>query len=131
METYKVGDGQQQVKMAVDITTIGLAASRAIILKPGSGQPSKPVAHSENASGDIPQQGIGPAIALAEYTISVMTKIDLLGDDNARQKESQQLTARYVFDDGAEGHKEFTDPVKEISDDGRTVILYKQIELIP
>jgi hypothetical protein len=129
MSSYQVGDGLQQIKMAVDISTFGLAASRAIALKPGTGEPLKAVAHSENASGDIPQQGIGPAIGLADYTITVMTKIDLLGDDDARKNASTQITARYIFDDGAEGHKEFSDPLIEVSTDYRTVILYKDIEL--
>jgi hypothetical protein len=129
MSSYQVGDGVQQIKMAVDISTFGLAASRAIALKPGTGEPVKAVAHSENASGDIPQQVIGPAIGLAEYTITVMTKIDLLGSDDARKNASQLITARYIFDDGAEGHKEFSDPLIEVSTDYRTVILYKDIEL--
>jgi hypothetical protein len=129
MSSYQVGDGLQQIKMAVDISTFGLAASRAIALKPGTGEPVKAVAHSESASGDIPQQGIGPAIAVAEYTISVMTKIDLLGDDAARKSASGQITAKYIFDDGTEGHTEFSDPIIEVSDDYRTVILYKEIEL--
>jgi hypothetical protein len=129
MSSYKVGDGMQQIKMAVDISTFGLAASRAIAFKSGISEPVKAIAHSENASGDIPQQVIGSAIALAEYTITVMTKIDLLGDDAARKSASTQVSARYIFDNGAEGHKEFSDPIIEISDDCRTVILYKDIEL--
>src|SRR4051812_24086803 len=108
MSSYQVGDGLQQIKMAVDISTFGLAASRAIALKRGTGEPLKAIAHSENASGDIPQQVIGPATALAEYTITVMTKIDLLGDEAARKAASAQVNARYIFDDGAEGHKEFS-----------------------
>lgn len=132
MSTYKVGNGSQQIKLAVDIDTIGLAASRAIVVDLRSRTPAIAVAHSDNATGDIVQKQIGMATALAGKRHSIMTKIDLIGDDlDAKKIECDRLTGKYFLDFGEEGHKEFDDPIKTVATDFSTVILFKVIDLIP
>jgi hypothetical protein len=129
MSTYDVGKGSQQIRLAVDIDTIGLAASRAIIVDLNSADPAKPVAHSENATGDIAQKQIGTAKGLKNKRLSILTKIDLIGDPGDLKKECERITGKYILDDGKEGHVVFNDPQKVVADDFSTVILFKQIDL--
>ncbi len=130
MSTYKVGNGQQQIKFAADIDTFGLAASRAITVNLATNDPAVTVGHSLDATGDIPRKEIGTADSLAGKRLAILTKIDLVGDEDARKKESKRLTAKYFLDNGAAGYKVFDDPEKTISDDFFSVILYKEIDLI-
>lgn len=131
MSTYRVGKGQQQIKLSVDITTIGLAASRAIVVDLNSNDPALPVAHSDNATGDIAQTKIGTAKSLKNKRLSVLTKIDLIGSIAEKKKESERLTGKYILDDGIDGHQIFDDPDKIVADDFSVVILYKEIDLTP
>jgi len=129
MSTYNVGKGSQQIRLAVDIDTIGLAASRAIAVDLNSTDPATPVAHSDNATGDIAQKQIGTAKVLKNKRLSVLTKIDLIGDLDSRKKESERISGKYILDDGKDGHMVFDDPDKVVADDFTTVILFKQVDL--
>ncbi|MEP7239038.1 MAG: hypothetical protein ABI685_14260 [Ferruginibacter sp.] len=129
MSTYNVGKGSQQIRLAVDIDTIGLAASRAIVVDLNSTDPAVPVAHSDNATGDIAQKQIGKPKALKAKRLSVLTKIDLIGSEDERKKESERISAKYILDDGKDGHVVFDDGVKVVADDFTTVILFKQVDL--
>lgn len=130
METYQVGTGNQQVKLAVDIDTFGLAASRAIIFDPNSTEPSINVGTSANASGDISQTQIGLAASLQKKRLSVLTKIEIIGDVEFKRKECQRLSGKYILDDGSEGHKVFNNPEKTVADDFSGVVLTILIDLI-
>ena len=130
MSTYKVGKGTKQITLAADIDTFGLAASRAIVLDIKTNDPEVKVGHSVDATGDISRTDIGTCEVLKGKRLSIMTKIDLVGDKASRKKEAERLGAKYILDEGAEGLQVFTDPDKEISDDGTTVILYKEIDFI-
>ena len=123
MATYQVGNGTQQIKMAVDIDTFGLAASRAVVFDTATNDPTHKVGCSTNATGDIPQTQIGQAISLQKKQLSVLTKIDLIGDASFKQKESVRLGGIYILDDGLDGHKEFDNPEKTVADDFSSVIL--------
>lgn len=127
MEEYNVGNGPQQIKHATDITTLGLAASRAITLSPPNA-----VAHSNDATGDIPRTNIGTAVQLQGKVLRIVTKIDLsiLPDDDAKRREIEAITARYILDDGVEGHREFLNyDSKQLPEGFNTVILFKEIRL--
>jgi len=131
MSTYKVGIQSQQIKLSVDINTFGLAASRAIVLDMASTAPGITVAKSQNATGDIPRKNIGTAVMLANKRLSILSKIDLVGSDEDNELEAGRVGAKYILDDGEEGHIEFDDPVKKIAADFSTVILFKVIDLNP
>ena len=123
MATYQVGDGTQQINLAVDIDTFGLAASRAIVFDTATNDPTHKVGCSTTATGDIPQTPIGQAMLLQNKQLSVITKIDLNGDASFKQKESARLGGKYILDDGLDGHQVFDNPEKTVADDFSSVIL--------
>lgn len=131
MNHYVAGNGNQQLKLAVDITTNGFAWTRIfIILEDGTKFPV-PDGVSD-ASGDIRQMPLGRAVTLQGKSIHVVTKIELFWEDLATRKiEFGKIGARYVFDDGTEGHKEFTTPDQTInaSGDFSTVYLLVTVKL--
>ena len=131
MATYQVGNGTQQIKMAVDIDTFGLAASRAVVFDIATQDPSHKVGCSTNATGDISQTQIGQAESMQNKRLSVLTKIDLIGDASFKQKESVRLGGKYIIDDGLGGHQVFDNPEKTISTDFSSVILSMDIDFIP
>jgi hypothetical protein len=131
MSTYKVGNGNKQITLAADINTFGLAASRAIILDINTTDPEITVGNSVDATGDISRTDIGTCDTINGKRLSIMTKIDLIGDLEARKKNAESTGAKYFLDEGADGHKSFSDPLKEVSQDFTTVILFKTIDLIP
>ena len=130
MSTYRVGSGTSQITLEVDINTFGLAASRAIVLNILSQDPETTVGHSLNATGDIPLKDIGTRDFLVGKRLSIMTKIDLLGDLPERKKEAERLSAKYTLDQGPNGPLSVSDPMKVISKDFKTVILYREFDLI-
>ena len=134
METYNTGNGSQQISLTVDITTIGLAASRAIVGEPGSGNPPVSVGHSMDATGDISLTDIGAASTLAGKTLNVMTSIDLsiVGDENERKAEVKRIQSTVILDNGIDGYKKFTDSgTKTVAQDFSKVIINSQFKLIP
>jgi hypothetical protein len=86
MVSYLVGNGTQQIKMAVDIDTFGLAASRAVVFDIATQDPSNKVGCSTNATGDISQTQIGQTVSMQNKRLSIITKIDLIGDASFKQK---------------------------------------------
>lgn len=129
MKNYSVGNGAQQITLDVNITTIGLAATRAVVGIPGSGTPT-PVAHSSNATGDIPSTSIGLPADLQGKTLSVMTKVDLsiIQDANDRQKEFERITSAVTLNNGADGNKTFPPDIKQNSDDYATAIISTMVK---
>ena len=134
MDSYKAGSGLLQILLSTDITTIGLAGSRATVFIPGSGNPSIPVAHSVDATGDIPVSAIGLPASLKGKRISIMSKIDLsiVGDREAREKEFNKLSSRYFLDGGPEHLRKFDASPDEVthSDDFNTVLIFKTIDIV-
>jgi hypothetical protein len=133
MDTYKAGSGTLQILLSTDISTIGLAGSRATLFVPGSGDPSIPIAHSVDATGDIPVSAIGTPSSLKGKRISVMSKVDLsiVGDLEAREKEYSKMRARYFLDGGPEHLKEFDVSPADVthSADFNTVLIFKAIDI--
>ena len=134
MDTYKAGSGTLQILLSTDISTIGLAGSRATMFVPGSGVPSIPIAHSVDATGDIPVSAIGTPSLLKGKRISIMSKVDLsiVGDAQAREREYNKIRARYFLDGGAEHLKAFDVDASDVthSDDFNTVLIFKAIDII-
>ncbi|PZF74459.1 hypothetical protein [Taibaiella soli] len=128
MDKYQTGNGTQQVKLAVDITTTGMAATRAFTLTDTT---TTSVAASSDATGDIRQTTIGTAASIQGSTLSITTKIHITGKDiNARQAEFNGLKALYVLDNGQQGHAEYSFDFKnDIYGDYTDVELYKNISL--
>lgn len=132
METYKTGNGPQQINLTVDITTIGLAVSRAIAGVPGSGNPPTSVAHSNDATGDIALTEIGAASALAGKTLNVMSSVDLsiIGDENERKAEANRVQCVVTLDNGIEGHKEFKNTgIRTVAPDFSKVLINSDFKL--
>ena len=130
MSTYRVGSGSKQITFETDINTFGLAASRAIVLNIQTNEPEITVGHSVNATGDIARKDIGTCDFLVGKRLSIMTKIDLLDDLPQRKKEAERLNAKYILDEGPDGLLSVSDPMKVISKDFKTVILYREFDLI-
>lgn len=132
MEQYQTGTGTQNILLTVDISTLGLAATRAILVDLNSSATGISVASSHDASGDIPSTSIGKAGDICNRRLSIITKIDLLGDDAAsRQREFENLRASYEIRNGAAGVGEFTKPEKKADVDFKTGYLYMHIDLHP
>lgn len=127
--SYDVGKDPNRISLMVDIDTIGLAASRAIVVDLQTEDPAKPVGHSENATGDIMEKDIGPAKELKGKLLSILTKIDLIGDMETNKKECARLTVKYYLDGGQDGYIYFDDPRKTVAADFSRVILNMEIDL--
>jgi hypothetical protein len=130
MDTYQVGSGAQQINLAVDINTLGLAASRAIVLDLSLPAPALTVGVSSNATGDIQEREIGTADSLKNMRLSILTKIDLIGDQESNRAESERLTGIYSLNSGSEGFKMFDKPEKTVAADFSSVVLFQIIDLI-
>ena len=128
MEQYQVGNGTQQIKFAVDITTTGLAATRAFTLTEST---TTSVAASSDATGDVQQTTIGTAASIQGNVLYTVTKIHITGEDaNARQAEFNGIKALYVLDNGQQGHAEYSfDSKIDVNGNYTDVVLYKRIKL--
>ncbi len=111
MDTYVVGNTSQQIKLALDVDTIGMAASRAFVDNGPDGDLNS-VAQSENATGDIGQKRIGAASELQNHLLIIVTRIGLFGTLNERKKEFDRLSGTCLLSEGLEGFKEFVNPKK-------------------
>ncbi len=131
MDTYHVGKDSIQIRLSVDITTTGLAATTAILLIVASTDPGIPVAKSSEASGDIAATVIGLPAVLVNKRLSIFTKISLTGSDlQARKQEFERLTAKYSLSGGEDGEKTYQDPVRSADAEYFTAFLQENIDLI-
>lgn len=132
MHEYQAGTGKMKITLAVDIDTVGLAATRARLVVLNSTQPGVTVATSSDATGDIlPEKEIGERNAVTSKRLSVLTKIDLTGTPQENKAEANRLTGTYVLDGGPNGSTQFDNPTKKTSPDFSTVILEMLIDLKP
>lgn len=124
MNHYVAGNGDQQIKMAVDISTNGFAWTRGFtMLEDGT---KSPIPNGvSDATGDIRQMSLGRAANLQSKSIHIVTKIELFWEDiETRKIELGKIRARYVFDAGTEGRKEFTTPDQVINASGDFSVVY-------
>lgn len=122
--TYNIGTSTEQIKLAVDITTVGLAASRASVLIVNDNQPGIPVAHSVDATGDISNQSIGNGAFLQGKRLTVFTKVALIGDNrDERETEVQTIRGSYRLLGGDVGVKYYNEPILSYQDPSVYVIM--------
>lgn len=129
MNNYSVGSGNNQITLTVDIDALGLAATRAIVVDTANPSDWKEVAASSTTSGDIPEDEIGAANAIKGRRLSVLTKIDLFGDEETRKQESERLAGKYWLNHGDDGLAEYNNARKNVSDDFSSVSLHLKIDL--
>ncbi|SFD98839.1 hypothetical protein SAMN05518672_10453 [Chitinophaga sp. CF118] len=134
MDTYSIGSEPRSIKLTADITTIGMAATRAFSI---DGPPDfKPtgVAASVNATGDIKLAEIGMPMVLTGKVLFIVTTIRLTGADiQTRKKAFENIEALYMLDSGFEGHKEFMEPdiIIDLNNNFTDIELNKSIKLLP
>lgn len=115
--TYNIGSITNQISLEADIDTVGLAASRAIVLDVNGTDRGTAVAHSVDATGAIAEQNIGDKSTLKGLRLSVFTKITLTGDDaTGRATEADAIGGTYKLNGGDDGAKTFTNPTKTYID---------------
>jgi hypothetical protein len=131
MDSYKTGNGIQQVRLAVDITSNGIATTRGFLITLTE-RPAIPGCASKDATGDIIQMPIGQASSLEGKELLIVSNILLFwSDEETRKIEFEKITARYVMDDGYEGHKEFLEADLKVNalENFTDIWLYKTIKL--
>lgn len=127
--SYNIGNSPNPINLAVDVTSIGLAASRANIIDVAAGTPGIPVAHSVDATGDIPSQSIGTTASLTGKRLSVFSKISLIGATPAdRQAEANAVMATYTLSGGNGGTQNYNYETKSYMDPN--VFLTINIDLV-
>jgi hypothetical protein len=113
-KTYEIGNCDSEISLSADIDTIGLAASRANVIKDGG---ATAVAESVDASGDIPTKNIGNCKSLKGSRLQVFTKISLTGSDAAqRAEEANRLSGTYTLDGGDGGQQTYPHSTKDYVD---------------
>jgi hypothetical protein len=121
--TYNIGASTGQINLAVDITTVGLAATRASVLVVNNSNPGVPVAHSVDATGDIASRSIGGGASLSGKRLTVFTMVTLTGNNAAsRATEAAAVRGKYELSGGDGGIKTFNNPVKSYQDPNVYVI---------
>jgi hypothetical protein len=128
MATYQLGDGDDLVTLIVDINTVGLAASRAIVIQVSPTSLGVAVANSVNASGDISRKNIGDRNNLKNKRLSILTKIDLWGDRQQREDQFNSITATYAVNGGIQGLTVFQTPQRSVDSDFRSVLLHQAVD---
>ena len=108
---YNIGTSQNPINLTANIISIGLAASRASVIDVSGSNPGIPVAHSNDATGNIPQQSIGDSDFLKGKRLMVFTKISLTGnDDAARAAEAAAINGIYTLSGGDDDVKTYNSP---------------------
>lgn len=131
MDTYQTGNGAEQIRLAVDITSNGIATTRGFLVTSTS-RDAIPGCVSKDATGDIIQVPIGQASVLQGNDLLIVTDIMLFWqNEETREIEFDKITARYVMDDGSEGHKEFLEVDLKVNALGNftEIVLWKTIRL--
>jgi hypothetical protein len=115
--TYNIGNSTSQITLEADINTVGLAATRAFVLDVAGTDPGTAVAHSNDASGNLPPQPIGDFNLLKGKRLTVFTKISLTGSDaTTRATEAQSVSGIYILSGGDDGTQTFTNTTSDYVD---------------
>lgn len=133
MDTYTLGSEFRSIKLTADITTTGMAATRAFTIDGPPDFNHFGVASSANATGDIKLAEIGMPAGLQGKVLLIVTSIRLTGADiQTREKAFNAIEAVYMLDSGAEGHKEFVKPdiIMDLNDNFTDIELNKTIKLL-
>ena len=124
MNHYTAGNGAQQIKLAVDISTNGFAWTQCFTIAPDNTKLPIPDAVSD-ASGDINTMAVGSAKSLQGSFVHIVTKVELFWDDiDTRKIEFGKIGTRYTLDGGTDGRKEFTTPDQTLNANGDFTTIY-------
>lgn len=116
-DNYNIGNAQGSIALEADIEAVGPAATRASVILLAGTASGTAVAHSNDASGAIPEQPIGTGPKLKGLRLSVFTRVGLIGSTpNERAQESANVTATCTLDGGDAGVETFNAPVKNYND---------------
>ena len=130
MDTYNVGAGSNPIKFSADITTFGLARSRAIVVNPDSTAGATLV--STDASGDIPRSILDIASNLSGKKLMVLTEISLavIPSLDDRKAEYGKIVFECTLEGGTDVLKKYPAPDnKTVNTDYTKVMLVKEIAL--
>lgn len=115
--TYNIGSGSGQITLEADISTVGLAATQAIVLKVSGNDDGTKVASSTDATGNIPSQPIGDSNSLKGMRLTVFTKISLTDSDPAvRATQAASVSGIYIVDGGDGGTQTYTNTTRDYID---------------
>jgi len=115
--TYNIGNSAGQITMEADISTVGLAATQAIVLDVSGDDDGTRVASSTDATGNIPTQPIGDFNLLKGKRLTVFTKISLTDSDPAaRAIQAAQVSGIYILDGGDGGAQTYTNTTRDYKD---------------
>lgn len=130
MNTYLVGNSAQPIILKVEVSTLGLAATRAILVDLNSSASGVSVGQSDDATGDIASSGIGTPLTIVNKRLSVFTRIDFSGGDTETRKlQFEQSKIHVALDNGTEGLKQFSDPEKTANEAFTSCFLTLHIDL--
>jgi len=117
INTYNIGTGTGQITLEVDISTVGLAATQAIVIKVSGDDDGTKVASSDDATGNIPSQPIGDFDLLKGKRLTVFTKISLTDSDPvARANQAAATSGIYILDGGDGGTQTYTNTTRDYKD---------------
>lgn len=106
---YKIGS-ENHIFLEANISSPGPASSIASVLDITGTGPDTPVAHSNNATGDISRQDISTKVKLNGKRLVVFTKVALIGPDSpTRAREALDLSGKYTLEGGPGGLQAFTE----------------------
>jgi len=115
--TYNIGNSTGQITLEADISTVGLAATQAIIIKVSGDDDGTKVASSNDATGNIPIQAIGDFNKLKGMRLTVFTKISLTDSDPAaRATQAASTSGIYILDGGDGGTQTYTNTTRDYKD---------------
>lgn len=126
-----MGTSQTPVFLTADIRTLGLAASRAILLHPELDIPPVTVAHSVDATGDIARTSIGFAKGVSGMRLSILTHINLIDSGVGLDQQVSGTSAVYLLEGQQSGRQPYSDPLIVVSADKRQISIHQTINLIP
>src|SRR6185312_3030765 len=115
--TYNIGGSTGQITLEADISTVGLAATQAIVLDVSGDDDGTRVASSTDATGNIPSQAIGDFNLIKGKRLTVFTKISLTDSDPAaRANQAASVSGIYILAGGDGGAQTYTNTTRDYKD---------------
>lgn len=115
--TYNIGNSTGQINLEADISTVGLAATQAIVLAVAGDDDGTMVAKSTDATGNIPSQPIGDFNLLKGKRLTIFTKISLTDSDpTARANQAATTSGIYILSGGDDGTQTYTNTTRDYKD---------------
>ena len=128
---YDTGLGKNEINLAVEVGTIGLAYTR-VFFKTKTGQ-FKIIKESDAKSGDISEIMIGNSDELKEASLAIMTTLDFsFLSEKERELAISKLSIKYILSGGFSGKYSFSFDQDDLttSENNEKVSVSKPIQLI-